>query len=74
VLPPYNIYSALRSAMTPNSPIITDINSKLAQSKIENKKLRALGKVFYPTDKDKLKKPLELCVNSYKLDDLDPDN
>jgi hypothetical protein len=73
VLPPYNIYSALRSAVTPNSPILTDIDSKLAQSKIEYKKLRALGKAFYPTDKDKLKKAPRPMRELYKLDDLDPD-
>ncbi len=63
VSPPYNIYSALRSAITQPTPGIPVIDSTPTQFKIENKKIRALGKVFYPTDKDKLKKFLALCVN-----------
>jgi hypothetical protein len=72
-LPPYNIYSALRSAVTPKSSILPDLDSTLAQSKIENKKLRALGKNFYPTEQDKLKKAPRTMRELYKLDDLDPD-
>jgi hypothetical protein len=53
---PYNIYSALHSVINPPTTIILDIDSNLIQSKIQNKKIRALGKAFYPTDKDKLKK------------------
>ena len=72
-VPPYNIYSALRSAVTPNSSVIPDIDSTLVQSKIDNKKLRALGKAFYPTDTDKLKKAPRTMRELHKLDDLDPD-
>ncbi len=43
MLPPYNIYSALRSAIHTSAPVIIDIDSKLTQFKVENKKLRALG-------------------------------
>jgi hypothetical protein len=72
-LPPYNIYSALRSAINPPTSIIRDIDLKLIQSKIENKKLRALIKKIYPTDKDKLKQAPRTMRELHKLDDLDPD-
>ncbi len=61
---PYNIYSALRSAITQPTPGIPDIDSTLTQ---------ALGKAFYPTDKDKLKKAPRTMRELHKLDDLGPD-
>ncbi len=55
--PPYNIYIALRSSITQPTPILPDpdslpdIDSKLAQSEMDNKELRFLGKAFYPNEK-----------------------
>jgi hypothetical protein len=54
------------------SSAILDIDSKLYKSKVENKKLRALGKSFYPSEKDKLKKAPRTLRELNKLDDLDP--
>ena len=77
--PPYNIFSALRSAVTPPAPIVpdpatpTDIDSLIAQSKLDNQKLRALGKAFFPADKEKVRKAPRTMRELNKLDDLDPD-
>ncbi len=40
----YNIYGALRSAVTTPAYAILDIDFKLWKFKVENKKLHALGK------------------------------
>ncbi len=40
---------------------------------MDNKKIRALGKVFYPTEKNKIKKSPRTMRELHKLDDLDPD-
>ena len=76
----YNIYSALRSCFTQPAQIVpdpdtpTDIDLLIAQSKIDNTKLRSLGKAFIPPDKDKkLKKAPRTMRELTKLDDLDPD-
>jgi hypothetical protein len=79
VPPPYNIYSALRSSITQHAQIISDldtipeIDSLLIQSKLDSKKLRSLGKAFFPPDKEKIKKAPRTMRELHKLDDLDPD-
>ena len=77
---PYNIYSALRSCFTQPAQIVPDpdtppdIDLLIAQSKIDNTKLRSLGKAFIPPDKDKkIKKAPRTMRELSKLDDLDPD-
>jgi hypothetical protein len=77
---PYNIYSALRSCFTQPAQIVPDpdtppdIDLLIAQSKIDNTKLRSLGKVFIPPDKEKkIKKAPRTMRELSKFDDLDPD-
>lgn len=70
--PQYNIYSALRSCYAhPDTP--SDIDSLLAHSKIDTKKLRQLRKAVSIPDKVKIKKAPRTMRELYKLDDQDQD-
>ncbi len=74
VPPPYNIYSALRSSITPPVQFIPDpdtipeIDSLLIQSKLDSRKLRSLGKALFHPDKEKIKKAPRTMRELHKLD------
>jgi hypothetical protein len=66
-------FNKTAAPIIPDPDTIPEIDSLIIQSELDNKKLRSLGKAFFPSDKEKIKKAPRTMRELNKLDNLDPD-